>query len=345
MSAQHPARIRDPESRILGAARIPGYRTASDTAGGTCTIVESTIRAVTHVLHDAQLAADAVDCVIVASGRLRTHRDAVRQLRQRIGLEQATEIVVSARHGFSQAMRLADDQLRSGDASLVLVVTDDLPDAGPERDPGIGTVLVGDATRPGTQTAWAPLRFTTAAGRIDADRWGVVQVLQAGNARARINAVVRPLSKKAVAVVARCEVRRYELSLHGSPAGAIQELAALPGSAAGDSHALIIENGPRGVHTTAIDIAGAEAGSARRIPYDEAVERVREVVCELGGHPADAVTASTSFATDLAADTLFVAEVITELEQQLGLRLSEEVWRRSRSVGDVALALTERGTR
>ncbi|MEU4745630.1 3-oxoacyl-[acyl-carrier-protein] synthase III C-terminal domain-containing protein, partial [Actinosynnema sp. NPDC023658] len=59
----------------------------------------------------------------------------------------------------------------------------------------------------------------------------------------------------------------------------------------------------------------------------------RDVIGELA--PTAPVGLDTSFTTDLGADALFVAEVVTEMESRLGCRIPDDVLREVRTVRDL----------
>jgi acyl carrier protein len=57
---------------------------------------------------------------------------------------------------------------------------------------------------------------------------------------------------------------------------------------------------------------------------DEALERVRGILVEQLGVDEEQVTEDASFQADLDADSLDLVELIMELEDQFGLKISDE---------------------
>ena len=57
---------------------------------------------------------------------------------------------------------------------------------------------------------------------------------------------------------------------------------------------------------------------------DEVYERVKEVLSEQLGVDDDNITEEASFQEDLEADSLDLVELIMELEDQFGIKISDE---------------------
>ncbi|MCL5736094.1 MAG: acyl carrier protein [Actinobacteria bacterium] len=57
---------------------------------------------------------------------------------------------------------------------------------------------------------------------------------------------------------------------------------------------------------------------------DEILAKVRDILVEQLGVDADAVTLEASFQDDLNADSLDLVELIMELEDQFGVKISDE---------------------
>ena len=66
---------------------------------------------------------------------------------------------------------------------------------------------------------------------------------------------------------------------------------------------------------------------------DEALERVRGILVEQLGVDEEQVTEDASFQGDLDADSLDLVELIMELEDQFGLKISDEDAQQISTVG------------
>jgi acyl carrier protein len=67
--------------------------------------------------------------------------------------------------------------------------------------------------------------------------------------------------------------------------------------------------------------------------HEEALERVRAILVEQLGVDEEQVTEDASFQGDLDADSLDLVELIMELEDQFGLKISDEDAQKISTVG------------
>jgi acyl carrier protein len=70
------------------------------------------------------------------------------------------------------------------------------------------------------------------------------------------------------------------------------------------------------------------------INREEALERVRSILVEQLGVDEEQVTEDASFQGDLDADSLDLVELIMELEDQFGLKISDEDAQKIATVGE-----------
>ena len=70
------------------------------------------------------------------------------------------------------------------------------------------------------------------------------------------------------------------------------------------------------------------------INREEALERVRSILVEQLGVDEEQVTDDASFQADLDADSLDLVELIMELEDQFGLKISDEDAQKIATVGE-----------
>jgi len=64
-------------------------------------------------------------------------------------------------------------------------------------------------------------------------------------------------------------------------------------------------------------------------------EKICEVISEQMGIPADEIKMETSFTNDLAADSLDILQIITELEEAFDMEFTSEDADRIKTVADV----------
>ena len=65
-------------------------------------------------------------------------------------------------------------------------------------------------------------------------------------------------------------------------------------------------------------------------------EKIRDVIAEQMGVDKESITAETTFADDLNADSLDVFQIISELEDIFGMEFSSEDADKIRTIGDAA---------
>ncbi len=66
----------------------------------------------------------------------------------------------------------------------------------------------------------------------------------------------------------------------------------------------------------------------------ETVEKVKSIIVEQLGVPAEDVTESASFIEDLGADSLDIVELVMALEEEYDIEISDEDAEKIQTVGD-----------
>jgi acyl carrier protein len=79
------------------------------------------------------------------------------------------------------------------------------------------------------------------------------------------------------------------------------------------------------------------------INREEALERVRSILVEQLGVDEEQVTEDASFQGDLDADSLDLVELIMELEDQFGLKISDEDAQKIATVGEAVQYVVSHG--
>ena len=74
---------------------------------------------------------------------------------------------------------------------------------------------------------------------------------------------------------------------------------------------------------------------------EEIFEKVKKVIMEQLGVSDSAITLEASFIDDLGADSLDVFQIITELEDRLGVQIPENVLEEISTVEDALVAIND----
>ncbi len=72
------------------------------------------------------------------------------------------------------------------------------------------------------------------------------------------------------------------------------------------------------------------------------LERVREIVADKLGIPEEDVAPDSNFVDDLGADSLYLTEIVYELEEAFSIRVSEDDFDQLRTVGQAVSYIAER---
>ena len=73
----------------------------------------------------------------------------------------------------------------------------------------------------------------------------------------------------------------------------------------------------------------------------ETAEKVKSIIVEQLGVPAEEVTESASFIEDLGADSLDIVELVMALEEEYDIEISDEDAEKILTVGDAVSYITE----
>ena len=74
---------------------------------------------------------------------------------------------------------------------------------------------------------------------------------------------------------------------------------------------------------------------------EEIFEQVKEIVAEMLGADEDKITEAASFEEDLGADSLDLVELVMELEDRFGIKISDEDAREIKAVGQAVNYILE----
>ena len=73
----------------------------------------------------------------------------------------------------------------------------------------------------------------------------------------------------------------------------------------------------------------------------ETIEKVKSIIVEQLGVPAEDVTEGASFIEDLGADSLDIVELVMALEEEYDIEISDEAAEKIQTVGDAINYIAE----
>jgi 3-oxoacyl-[acyl-carrier-protein] synthase-3 len=338
-------------------------------AGAGESLVEMSVAAAADALEAAAVRPDQVNCVIVASTTGPHHGPApAASVAHRLGAHAAGAFDVStACTGFCHALAAAADQVCAATARYVLVIgverTAGLAPSsgatdgclvgdgaaavlvGPSAVPGVGPVTWGSDGAPADDRPmfrWACDRLPDVARRSLVSAGVTVDDLDAfiphqANERL-IDAWVHRLGLPDRVAVART-VREHACTASASIPLAMHDLVA-GGKVRPGGLALLLGYGAGSTYAAQVVRLPLTAGRPAPAPghpwtCDELLRRVERAVGVVDGAGVGRLGWDTRFDADLGGDALFVAQVVNEVEGELGVRIPDEALRGLRTAGEL----------